>query len=183
MRMIALGFLLLSLPALAQPRPVGRAAELEALAAGLKAAPSEEAAAKIEGRMRDVWAQAIAPTAMLLIKRGMRELANSAAQEALDDLEAALVLDPNAPDAYLRRGLARFELGDYPGALADIQETLNREPRHFPALQSLSRIAEAREDFKGALTAWQKVLELSPKTPDGEERLKMLTRKVLGDDA
>ena len=83
----------------------------------------------------------------------------------------------------MRRGLARFERGDYPGALADIQETLNREPRHFPALQNLSRIAEAREDFKGALTAWQQVLELSPKTPDGEERLKMLTRKVLGDDA
>lgn len=183
MRPFVLLFLLIALPALAQPRPTGRAAELEALAAGLQAAPSEEAAARIEGRMRELWAQAISPSALLLIKRGMRELANAAPQEALDDIEAALVLDPEAPDAYLRRGLVRSELGDYPGALADIQETLRREPRHFPAWQSLSRIAETREDFAGAIAAWKKVLELSPKTPEGEERLKALTKKLLGEDA
>lgn len=183
MRALVLLLLLIALPALGQNRATGRAAELDALAAGLIVAPNEETAAKIEGRMRELWAQAIAPSAMLLVRRGMRELANAAPQEALDDIEAALVLDPEAPDVYLRRGLARSELGDYPGALADFQETIRREPRHFPAWQSLSRIAEAREDFKGAIAAWNKVLELSPKTPEGEERLKALTRKLLGEDA
>ncbi len=183
MRLVLMLFLLIALPALAQPRPAGRAAELEALTAGLKAAPNEETATKIEGRMRELWAQAIAPSALLLIRRGMRELGNAAPQEALDDIEAALVLDPEAPDAYLRRGLARAELGDYPGALADIQETIRREPRHFPAWGSLSRLAEGRGDFAGAIAAWRKVLEISPKTSDGEERLKVLTRKLLGEDA
>lgn len=182
MRIALLLFLLIAVPALGQPRPAGRAAELDALAAGLRIAPSEEAAAKIEGRMRDLWVQGMAPSALLLVSRGMRELAGNAPQEALDDIEAALVLDPDAPDAYLRRGLARSELGDYPGALADIQETLRREPRHFPAWQTLSRLAEAREDFAGAIAAWKKVLELSPKTPDGAARLETLTRKLLGQD-
>jgi tetratricopeptide (TPR) repeat protein len=73
-------------------------------------------------------------------------------------------------------------LGNFPAALADLQETLRREPRYYPALQSLSRIAEQREDHKGALSAWEKVLELNPKHPDGQERLKALTRKALGEE-
>lgn len=182
MRTWVLLALLLAWPVAAQTPPRGRAAELEALAAGLKAATSEETAAKIEGRMRELWVQGVSPTGQLLLRRAMRELSASP-QEALDDIEQALVLDPDAPEAYLRRALARFQLGDYRGAVTDVRETLNREPRHVAALQSLSRFAEALEDWTGALAAWKQVLELSPKTPDGEERLKMLTRKALGDDA
>ncbi|MBU6498801.1 MAG: hypothetical protein KGQ40_09760, partial [Rhodospirillales bacterium] len=71
--------------------------------------------------------------------------------------------------------------GDYHGALADIEQTLKLEPRHFPAFEALSRIAEALHDDKGALAAWQKALDLSPKTPGGAERLKALTLKVQGE--
>ena len=177
-------FLLLALVlpglAMAQPRPGNRAAEIDAMIGALKLATTEELAGQIEGRIRQLWAQSASPTALLLMNRGMRELNSNASEEALDDFEAALTLDPALPDAFHRRALARFTLGDYAGALADIQETLTREPRHFPALQSLSRIAEERQDFKGALSAWQKALELSPKTPNGEDRLKTLTRKAFG---
>jgi len=53
----------------------------------------------------------------------------------------------------------------------------------FAALETLSRIAEARNDYKGALAAWQKALELSPRTPDGADRLKALQKKVLGEES
>ena len=52
---------------------------------------------------------------------------------------------------------------------------------NFVALQTLSHIAEAQADWKGALAAWQKVLELDPRTPDGQERLQMLRRRALGE--
>lgn len=172
---------MLAVPALAQPRPAGRAAELDAMIAALKLAPNEEVAAQIEGRLRQLWMQAASPSAVLLLNRGMRELGNNATDEAIDDLDAALVLDPNLPDAFHRRAMARAAAGDYRGAIADIQEALTREPRFFPALQSLSRIAEERNDFKGALSAWQKSMEFSPRTPDGQDRLKALTKKVYGE--
>ena len=182
MRAVTLFLLLLSLSALAQPRALSRTAEFDALFAGLKAAPSEETAAKIETRLRQLWSLSVAPSAILLLNRSTRELGHDAPQEALEDVEAALVIDPDAPEGYHRRALVRSALGDFPGALADLQETLKREPRYFPALQSLSRIAENREDYKGALSAWEKVLELNPRLSDGQDRLKALTRKVFGDD-
>ncbi len=148
---------------------------------GLQTAPNEEAATAIENRVRQLWLQGGSAAATLLMNRGLRDLSNEAAEEAEHDFDAVLVLEPELPDAYYRRALARFGLGDYAGALADIEQTLKREPRHFAALQSLSRIAEARDDFKGALAAWKKVLELSPKTKDGEERRKILARKAFGE--
>ena len=64
-----------------------------------------------------------------------------------------------------------------------IQATLQREPRSFVAFQTLSAISEARKDWKGAYEAWRKVLEIDPKTPGGEERLKDLKRRALGEEA
>ncbi len=175
-------FVFLSLSAVAQPRLGGRAAEFDALFAGLKVAPSEATAAKIEARLRQLWSRGIAPSAVLLLNRSARELGNNAAQEALEDVEAAIVIDPEAPEGYHRRAMARAALGDFSAALADLQETLRREPRYYPALQSLAQIAEEREDAKGALSAWEKLLELNPKHPDGQERLRTLIRKALGDE-
>ena len=183
MRLLPLLFVLLATPALAQSKPDPRRAELDAMLTALKAAPNEQAAATLEARIRERWLQAGSAAATLLMGRGMRDLQSDSASEAVDDFDAVLVLEPDYADAYHRRAMARFALGDYPGALADIEATLQREPRDFAALKTLSQIAESRDDYKGALAAWQKVLELSPHTPDGAERLKELQKKVLGEES
>ncbi len=157
-----------------------RKTELDSLLTALKTAPNEAAATVIERRVRQIWVQSGSAAATLLMNRGMRDLSNEAGEEAEADFDAVLVLEPQLADAYYRRALARSAVGDYRGALSDIEETLKREPRHFAALQSLSRIAESHDDFKGALAAWKKALELSPKTEDAQERLKLLERKAFG---
>ena len=140
----------------------------------------------LETRIRQLWFGAGWPAASapLTGAAGQRDLQNDAddAGSCRTDFDAVLALEPKLADAYYRRALARFHLGNYPGALADIETTLKLEPRHFPALMSLSRIAVSRNDFKGALAAWKKVLELSPNTPDGQDRLKLLQKKALGEE-
>jgi len=68
------------------------------------------------------------------------------------------------------------------GAVRDIQEVLRREPRSFAALADLSHMAEARSDWRGALAAHQKMLEIDPRNPGGQARLRDLRRRALGDD-
>jgi tetratricopeptide (TPR) repeat protein len=174
--------LLAATPALAQS-PAERRAALDGMLTALKAAPNEQIAGTLEERIRQAWLEAGSPAATLLMSRGMRDLQKDSADEAIDDFNAALALEPDLADAYYHRALARFHDGDYRGALADIEATLKREPRYFPAFMSLSRIAESRDDFKGALAAWKKVLELSPNTPDGQGRLKLLQKKALGEES
>jgi len=189
--LLLLTALLAPLPALAQagapptpqPRADGRRGETDALLDALKKAETEQSAASFEAKLRESWLRAGAPVAALLLNKGTRNLRNDADEEALDDFDAALVIDPDYMEAYNRRATARATLGDYRGALADIQEVLKREPRHFGALQTLSRLAESRQDFTGALRAWEKVIDLAPNLPGNLERLKSLWLKAQGEES
>ncbi len=169
--------LLLAGPAAAQ---TGNA-PADNLAAALKAAPNEAAAAALEQQIREAWARAATPAVGLLLSRGSRELSEGAPGDALDSFDAALDLSPDLLDGWRGRAAARRSLGDYTGAVRDLQELLRRDPNSFIAFQDLSRVAEARGDWRSALTAWQKLLELDPQTPGGQVRLRDLKRRALGE--
>jgi len=147
----------------------------------LKSAPSEAEAAPMELRLEQFWLEQGSPAVTLLVGRGVRDLAAGANQEAIGDFDAAIALDPDVAELYYRRGLAKLALGDTRGAVRDIEETLRREPRHFAAWRTLSHVAENRQDWKSAYAAWQKLLDIDPKTPGGADKLKDLKRRALGE--
>src|SRR5206468_4119248 len=102
-----------------------------ALFAALKAAPSEDAAAALEAQIKAYWADQATAAVKLLLSRGARELSENAPNDALDSFDAALDLSPDLLEAWRGRAAARRALGDYVGAIKDIGELLNREPRSF----------------------------------------------------
>jgi tetratricopeptide (TPR) repeat protein len=184
--MLLLLLLSLAVPALAQTPPEGPAAVRRQLAGqlldALQRAPDEEAAAALEGRIRGLWLAAATPAVSLLVGRGMRELQANAPGDALDDLNAALDLQPDLAPGWTLRASAEFDTGNAEGALKDLEEAVRLEPRQFDAFQTLSRIAEQRGDWKGAYAAWQRLVAIDPKTAGGAERLKDLQRRALGDE-
>ena len=162
--------------------PAERKAAANHLLDALKQAPTEHEADTLEDQIRLLWLNAGTPAVSLLLNRGQRELKADADSDAIEDFSAAVTLDPTLAEGYHLRALARYHAGDTQGAIADIEAALRAEPRSFTALQTLTRISEAREDWKGAYAAWQKVLEIDPKTPGGEDRLKELKRKAFGEE-
>ena len=48
-------------------------------------------------------------------------------ENALQNLEAAIQLDPDDPDLYLERGVAYFELGDYERSIADYSQFVEKK--------------------------------------------------------
>ncbi|HUB14537.1 MAG TPA: tetratricopeptide repeat protein [Acetobacteraceae bacterium] len=183
MRCLALAFLVGAVPALAHAQtPAENRAAANKLLDALKQAPSEAAAAPLEEQIRALWAHAGSPAVMLLMTRGLREMHADALSDAIQDFGDAIVLDPSMAEAYRERAVARYQAGDVPGAIADLQAAVQHEPRNFAAYDTLSRIAEDSQDWKGAYAAWQKVMEIDPKTPDGEQRLNELKRKALGEE-
>lgn len=181
MRRVVLALALL-LPGIALGQAPDRRVALDQLMALLKVAPTEEAAAAVEGRIRALWSEQASPAVRLLLVRGARELTEGTPGDALDSFDAALDLEPNLAEAWRGRAQARYRLGDTAGAVRDIQETLKREPQHFMALQDLSRMSEGAKDWPGALAAWEQVLALNPKAPNGQTRLRDLRRRALGED-
>jgi tetratricopeptide (TPR) repeat protein len=180
---LALIALLSTVPALAETRPDPKEAERKQLLDGLAMAPSDEIASRIEARLSALWAQQGGPTAAMMMARGVRNLQSGAPDEAVADLDSVLVLEPELPEAFVRRGAARYEAGDIPGALRDMQEALKREPRQFEALRTLSNIAEAQGNPKAALDAWRQLLEIDPRTENAQKRLRDLTKLVEGESS
>jgi tetratricopeptide (TPR) repeat protein len=148
----------------------------------LRDAPDERSASALEDQLMHAWLQAGTPAVTLLISRGLRLSQAGQDDDAIETFSDAIVLAPEVAEAWHQRAKTRYHAGDVPGAIRDLQETLKREPRDFAALHTLADIATAREDWKGAYAAWQKVMELDPKTAGGEERLRVLKRKAVGED-
>ena len=184
MRWPLLAFLVLGVvPALAEDRAAARKAQIDDLLAALKNASSETEAVVLEGHLRQLWLQAGSPAVTLLMARGLRDLKAASGQEAEQDFDGAIALDPEVAEAYDQRALARFQQGKVAEAIRDIEEALKHEPRDFFALRHLADIAEARKDWPGAFAAWQKLLAIDPKTPGGEQKMKELRKRALGESA
>ncbi len=182
MRRLILLLCVLPSVALAQPVQEKRAAINKMLDA-LRTAPNEEVASALEARINQSWLEAGTPAVTLLMSKGLREVHAKAPDEAVSAFSDAIVLDPTLAEAWHQRAVARFNAGDLVGAVQDLEETLKLEPRHFAAWRTLEQIAEMREDWKAAYDAWQHVLDIDPRTPNGEEQLKDLKRKAFGDNA
>jgi tetratricopeptide (TPR) repeat protein len=182
MRHVLTGLLLvMAVPVLAQQAP-DRKATVDRLLGALQTAPNEEVAAPLEMQIQQIWLNAGTPAVTLLISRGLREMKADATNDAIEDFSDAITLDPNLAEAYHQRAIARFAAGDSQGAISDLQAALQHEPRSFDAFRTLSEIAESQKNWKGAYEAWQKVMELDPKTPGGDQRLKDLKRHALGEE-
>jgi tetratricopeptide (TPR) repeat protein len=181
---LLVALLALTVPAAAHAQAVAnKPADRAALLDALQRAPDETFAMHLEGQLTQMWLEAGSPAVTLLMNRGLRALKAGDADEAVEDFSDALTLDPDLVAAYHQRAVARYHAGDTAGAIRDIEQTLQREPRDFAALRSLAEIAAAREDWKGAYAAWQKLLEVDPKTPGGGEKLQELKRRALGEEA
>ena len=162
--------------------PAEKQAATNRMLDALKDAPSEQAASELENEVLHSWIQAGTPAVTLLMSRGLRQLQAGQDDDAIESFSDAITLAPEVAEAWRQRAIARYHAGDVPGAIHDLQETVKREPRDFAAFRTLADIATAREDWKGAYAAWQKVMELDPKTEGGEERLRELKRKAVGED-
>ncbi len=175
--LIVLFGLLVALPAVAQTRQ----AEVDAMLDQLRSAPSEQASAALESKIQQAWNAQAGPAAGLLLNRSQRNASNNADADALDDIDAALTLAPDYAEAFIRRARVRASLGEYRAAVGDIEEALKREKRNFSAWKTLSRIAEDHGDLDGALRAWERALEIAPRTPYGADRLIELRGKLESD--
>jgi tetratricopeptide (TPR) repeat protein len=166
-------------PPAAAPK-VDRAHNIEFLFQALKAAPDDETARLIEGRIWALWLASGSDTADLLMSRARTAIEQNDADLALQLLDAIIELKPDYIEAWNRRATLYFEKHDYGRAMSDIAQVLAREPRHFGALTGLGMILEDIGDDKRALAAFRRALEVDPRLERVPEIVKTLTEKVEG---
>jgi tetratricopeptide (TPR) repeat protein len=155
---------------------------LDFLFGALKAAPDDASAKHVEARIWAIWVQTPSDTAALLMMRAKAAMDAQQSDVALKLLDAVIKLRPDYTEAWNRRATLYYLKNDYMRSLADIQQVLLREPRHFGALAGLGMIMQDLGDDKRALDAFRKALAINPHLEKVPELVKTLSEKVEGRD-
>jgi tetratricopeptide (TPR) repeat protein len=161
---------------------IDRTKNLEFLFGALKAAPDDVSAKHVEARIWAIWLQTPSDTAALLMARAKAAVDAQKIDIGIKLLDAVIKLRPDYIEAWNRRATLYYMQNDYGRSLADIQQVLVREPRHFGALAGLGMIMQDIGDEKRALDAYRKALAINPHLEKIPDQVKALTEKVEGRD-
>jgi tetratricopeptide (TPR) repeat protein len=159
-----------------------RSKNLDFLFEALKAAPDADSAKLVEGRIWALWLASGSDTADLMMSRVKTAMDNKDNALAIKLLDAVVAIRPNYVEAWNRRATLHFANKDYGKSLADIQQVLGREPRHFGALSGLGVIMQEFGEDKLALEAFRRALAVNPHLQKIPDFVKALTEKVEGRD-
>ena len=85
---------------------------------------------------------------------------------------------PKFSEGWNRRATVRFYQNNYEGSLADIEQTLKLEPRHFGAIWGLGMIMGSQRDYQRAINAFEMLLEIKPNAGDARPRIELLKQEL-----
>ena len=97
--------------------------------------------------------------------------------EAIRYYSEALKFDLKNPNVRTDMATAYFYLGDTDRALAEINSSLQYDPKHPQSLLNLGMIKwQGKMDVDGAVAAWQKLLDTNPKFEQAEQVRQMIAQ-------
>ena len=100
---------------------------------------------------------------------------------AAEELFSELIRSsPDYIEAWNKRATVRYMMGQLENSLNDVYVVLSKEPKHFGAMSGLGLIMIQREDFKGALSAYKKLIAIHPFSKDALSLVPILEQRVLG---
>jgi cytochrome c-type biogenesis protein CcmH/NrfG len=89
--------------------------------------------------------------------------------------EAAFALKPNDPNVSTDLGVAYYYTNQPDRAIAQFEKSLAADPNHTKTLLNLGIVkAFGKQDLDGAAQAWQRVVAISPASPEGQAASKAL---------
>ncbi len=167
---------------LPKPQHGDRVRNLDFLFDALKAAPDDISAKAVEDRIWAQWLASGSDTANLLMARVKTAVEAQDMDLAIKLLDSIIALKPDYTEAWNRRATIYFMKRDFGAALADIEQVLAREPRHFGAMSGLGMILQEFGDDKHALEVFRRALSIHPRLQRIPDLVKQLSQKVEGRD-
>ena len=164
----------------AQAAPAEPRDTLASLFESLKRERDPEKARGIASQILTEWNDSGSATVNLLMQWAATAAGEKRNAAALDFLDQVTVLKPDYAEAWSRRAGLHFTMGDRRKAMADINQVLIREPRHFGALSGLAEILSDSGQDELALKAWERYLDVYPADRDAQEAVTKLSEKIAG---
>ena len=153
---------------------------LDQLYGQLKRERDPDKASSIANQIRMEWNDSNSATINLLMQWADKAIEDKRNPAALDFLDEAIALKPTYAESWNRRATLNFVLGNYRKSMADIEQVLKIEPRHFGALSGMAAILATTGNDEITLKAWERVLDVYPADRAAQEQVSTLSEKLAG---
>lgn len=172
------------LPAPAQQPPAlhmasNGAIDVESLLDEL-ARPDQQRWRRIERQIMREWSRSGSAAVDYLFQRGQQALRAGQPRAAIDHFSAAIDHDPDFAEAWHARASAWFMDNRYGLSMADLEQALARNPRHFGAMAGLGAILEQVGELERAREAYGAAHALNPHRQSVREALERLDLALAG---
>jgi len=155
-------------------------ARLDKLFEQLKRENNENAAQITAQQIWRLWFDSGSATVDLLMQWSAKAVKDRKYNVALDFLNQVVALDPKYAEGWNQLATIYYMNGNYAKAMADIDRTLQLEPRHFGALAGMAQIMEVTGHKKRALEAYEKVLAIYPMMRSAQTKVEALSQELAG---
>jgi tetratricopeptide (TPR) repeat protein len=158
---------------------------LDTLFEKLQTATDPFAVQALEQSIWEEWTMVPDPEHRLLMLGGIAEMQHQELQTAVATFNKLIEVAPELSEAWNKRATLHWLLGNFPASIADICETVKREPRHFGAYSGLGMIRAQMNEPARAAAAFELARKWNPHIVgiDAEiERLKAEAGGVTSDD-
>jgi tetratricopeptide (TPR) repeat protein len=165
-----------------EPPPKTPAEERADLYARLAASKDADETEGVITLLLHSYSESGSDTADLLLRRARQAIGIENYSDALKILDAEIAILPDWAEGWNARATARYLDDDYNGSMADIAQTLKREPKHLGALMGMGMILEARGKKEDALQVYNRVLTIAPHWRNAQEAADKLKAALAGSE-
>ncbi|WP_311031497.1 tetratricopeptide repeat protein [Mesorhizobium koreense] len=169
-------------PKAGNPLESAHAKRLDKLFSELKRERNEHVADRISRQIWQQWLDSGSATVDLLMQWANDAIQTKKYPVALDFLDQIIALDPSYAEGWNRRATVHYMMGDYTMSMADIDKTLQLEPRHFGALAGMAEILKDTGRKELALKAYERALQVYPMMRSAQSAVETLTQDLAGQD-
>ena len=154
-----------------------RLADLFATLAG---ASGSAQALPIEGAIWGIWLNGGDPALNRIMAQGVEAMSANRLRVAAERFTELILAAPEFAEAWNKRATVYYLMNRYEDSVRDIERTLALEPRHFGAISGMGLIFLERGDEEGALSAFEKVLEIHPHARGARFHVERLRERLEG---
>ena len=151
---------------------------LDVLFGILQTSDNEPELQQTEASIWKIWYESGQQEIDALMEDGRIAVQSSDLARAESLYSEVIEMAPEFSEGWNRRATVRYYQKDFEGSLDDIQQTLILEPRHFGAVWGLGMILGWKQDFSGAIIAFERLLEINPHARDARPRIEILKQKL-----
>ncbi|SDZ11479.1 Tetratricopeptide repeat-containing protein [Jannaschia faecimaris] len=135
-------------------------------------------ATRLAAEILERWTHSGSAALDLLLRRGTDAMEAGDYKRAISHLTALTDHAPDFAEGWNERATAFFLMEEYGAAIADIEQVLILEPRHFGALAGLGIILQQLGDDAGALRALKAAAQVYPAEENVNQAIERLEQQT-----